>query len=182
MRSLKHVVPVAMLGLVILLAPGCKKPRRRRNSPRRRRQRRRCSRLSKRKTWKRCRRSSAANGWRRLPPAIRLPTSMIAKWLRSRWTSPGVGRRTVRTAKELIIGDEQWPFPVPLVKDRQRVAVRLRSGQGRGVGTANRRQRTRRDQPLPRLCPGAEGIRQPAARRQTGRPVCSTLSELSRPP
>ena len=41
---------------------------------------------------------------------------MIAKWLRSRWISPGVGRRAVTDAKELIIGDEQWPFPVPLVK------------------------------------------------------------------
>jgi len=41
---------------------------------------------------------------------------MIAKWLRLRWSSPGIGNQAGENTQELIIGDEQWPFPVPLVK------------------------------------------------------------------
>ena len=93
--------------------------------------------------------------------------AMAQSW---RWAPRG------EDTKELIIGDEQWPFPVPLIKSGERVAVRFGSRPGRSAGTAHRRERTRSDPHLPRLRQVAAGIRSRTARRQTGRIVRSTLS------
>ena len=68
--------------------------------------------------------------------------------------------------KTLVIGNEEWPFPVPLVKERQRMAVRHRGGQGRSAGAADRTQRAVGDRDHPRLCHRAAALRAAGTRRQ----------------
>ena len=43
--------------------------------------------------------------------------------------------------KTLVVGHEDWPFPVPLVKEAGGLAVRHRRRQGRSAGAADRTQR-----------------------------------------
>ena len=38
--------------------------------------------------------------------------------MRSPWASPGDGTRSETIGSELVVGDEEWPFPIPLVNVR----------------------------------------------------------------
>ena len=59
--------------------------------------------------------------------------------------------------KTLVIGNEDWPFPVPLVKEAQRMALRHGGGEGRSAGAADRAQRAGGHRDLPRLCDARSG-------------------------
>ena len=70
--------------------------------------------------------------------------------------------------KQLVVGNEAWPFPIPLVKDQRRVAVRRRRGSGRSPRAADRPQRAGRDPDLPDLRRRAAALRR---QRHDGRPA-----------
>jgi hypothetical protein len=119
MRSLKHVVPVAMLGLAILFASACNKP----NKPPAQakfatpdeaaaalHQAFKTEDMQKMQTiFGREGMEATASGD---PVADRHTREVIALAMEESWRWAPRGA----DAKELIIGDEQWPFPVPLVK------------------------------------------------------------------
>ena len=182
MRFLKQVVLLAVLGLVILFAPACNKAPEQTKfaTP----DEAAAAVLQAFKTedmgkiqaiFGREGMEAAASGD---PVADRhdrevLALAMEQSW---RWSPHGAD------GKELIIGDEQWPFPVPLVKTgnewqfdseagKEEVLARRIGGNELGVIDVCRD-----------LCRHAKGICQSTARRQTSGPLCSTLSELSRPP
>ena len=85
---------------------------------------------------------------------------------RRRCRSSGISRTTAPNRKTLVIGNEEWPFPVPLVEGRGRMAIRHRRRQGRSAGAADRPQRAGRDRDLPRLRHGAAALRAAGTRRQ----------------
>ncbi len=139
MRSMKHVVPMAMLGLVILLAPGCSTVASRAKFAAPDEAALALQQAFKTQDMEKVRAMFGREGVeaassgdsvsdRRDREVIAL--AMDQSW---RWSPRG------EDAQELVIGDEQWPFPIPLVKIRNELAVRLRSRQGGGVGTAHRR-------------------------------------------
>jgi len=116
MRSLRHVIPAAILGLVILVAPGCKTttPQTKFATPDE-------AAMAVQQAFKKHDMETihaifgqegveaVASGD---PVSDRRDREVIAlamdqSW---RWVPHGAA------GKELIIGDENWPFPVPLVK------------------------------------------------------------------
>ena len=116
MRSLKHVVPVVMLGLAILFAPACNK------SPAQAKfatpDEAATALLQAFKTedpekvqaiFGREGMEAAASGD---PVSDRHDREVIALAMEQSWRWAPRGE----DSKELIIGDEQWPFPVPLIK------------------------------------------------------------------
>jgi len=116
MRSLKQVVPLAMLGLAILFAPACNKPPAQAKfaTP----DEAAAALLQAFKTEDVAKRQAlfgrdgveaAASGD---PVSDRHDREVIALAMEQSWRWAPHGQ----DAKELIIGDEQWPFPVPLVK------------------------------------------------------------------
>lgn len=116
MRSLKHVIPVAVLGLVVLLVLACKK-----NSSQEKfatpdeaatalQQAFKTQDMEKLKAiFGRDAMEAVESGD---PVSDRNDRQVIALAMEESW------RWAPRSAdsKELIIGDEQWPFPVPLVR------------------------------------------------------------------
>ena len=87
----------------------------------------------------------------------------------SRSPNAGGSRTQGRTRKTLVIGNEEWPFPVPLVKDGQRLAVRHRGREGGSAGAAHRPQRAGGDADLPDLRRRAAALR--AGRGHDGKPA-----------
>ena len=116
MRSLKHVVPLAVLGLAILFAPACNRPpaQARFATP----EEAAAALLQALKTedlgkmqaiFGREGMEAVASGD---PVSDRHDREVIALAMEQSWRWAPHGE----DAKELIIGDEQWPFPVPLVR------------------------------------------------------------------
>jgi len=116
MRSLKHVVPVAVLGLAILFAPACNRPPAQTKfaTP----EEAAAALLQALKTedlgkmqaiFGREGIEAVASGD---PVSDRHDREVIALAMEQSWRWAPYGE----DGKELIIGDEQWPFPVPLVK------------------------------------------------------------------
>ena len=116
MRSLKHVVPVAVLGLAILFASACKKAPAQatfatpEDAAAALLQAFKTEDLGKMQAiFGREGMEAAASGD---PVADRHDREVIALAMEQSWRWAPYGE----DGKELIIGDEQWPFPVPLVK------------------------------------------------------------------
>jgi hypothetical protein len=72
--------------------------------------------------------SSAARPSKKWPPAMPSPTSRIAKSSPWRWNSPGAGRHRL-DRQELIVGEEQWPFPISLAKSGDQWAFDSEAGK-----------------------------------------------------
>jgi DUF2950 family protein len=122
MRSLKHVVLLAMLGLAVLCAPACNKANKAPESLEQARfatpeeaaaalhQAFKTQDMGKMQAiFSREGMEAVASGD---PVADRHAREVIALAMDQSWRWGPHGE----DAKELIIGDEQWPFPVPLVK------------------------------------------------------------------
>ena len=58
----------------------------------------------------------------------------------------------------LVIGDNDWPFPIPLARKQTGMAVRHRGRARRDPPPPHRPERALRDSSHARLCPGAERI------------------------
>ena len=110
------------------------------------------------------------------PAAARQSRQVFAVAAREQWhlVDEGPDRKT------LVIGYEEWPFPVPLVKGAQRMAVRHRGGEGRSAGAADRAQRAVGDRDHPSLCERAAALRAAGARRQAARGVRGEVPERPR--
>ena len=74
-----------------------------------------------------------------------------------RWDPAGADRQ------ELVIGDEQWPFPVPLAKVRGGWQFDTDAGADETALAPHRPQRAAGDRRVSRLCGDAEGLRESAA-------------------
>ena len=102
MRSLKFIVIVAMLGLAILFAASCSQHAVQAKFASPQEAAVALHQALKAETPEKLQ-AIFGREWMEaagLPnPATRFPTSMIAKWLRSRWSSPGIGNRPVRTPR-----------------------------------------------------------------------------------
>ena len=72
----------------------------------------------------------------------------------------GADRRVV------LIGDQAWPMPIPLVKDEGRMALRDRGRRRRAHQPAHRRQRAQRDRRAARLPRRAAPVRVARPRRR----------------
>ena len=71
--------------------------------------------------------------------------------------------------KELVIGNEDWPFPIPLVRDARGWRFDTEAGKEEIARAADRTQRAGRHRHLPRLRRGPACLRAERARRQAGR-------------
>ena len=65
----------------------------------------------------------------------------------------------------LILGDDDWPFPIPLVNKGGEWQVRHQGGRGRDLAPARRPQRAFDDPSRGSICPGAERICRARSRR-----------------
>jgi len=116
MRIIKHIVQMAMLGLAIVLAPGCNKPPSQAKfaTPEQAaaalREALKGDKLDNMEAiFGREGMAAAASGD---PVADQYDREVVALAMDQSWRWESRGE----DAKELIIGDEQWPFPIPLVK------------------------------------------------------------------
>ena len=66
----------------------------------------------------------------------------------------------------LLIGDEEWPFAMPLVRKNGRWYLDVQGRKGGDPPSRHRRQRTRRDRDLPRLRGGPADVRRKRLGRQ----------------
>ena len=82
--------------------------------------------------------------------------------------------------KTLVIGNEDWPFSVPLVKSGEPLAIRRRRRKRRSDRAADRPQRAGGDRDLPRLREGPAPLRAAGSRRQPRGPLCDGLPQRSR--
>ena len=82
--------------------------------------------------------------------------------------------------KTLVIGNEDWPFPVPLVKGAGRMAIRYSRRQGRTAGATDRTQRAASDRDLPCLRHRTAALRATGTRRQARRRARDEVKERSR--
>ena len=115
-RSLTHVVPVAMLGLVTLLAAGCKTtaPQTKFATPEEAAMA--VQQAFQQQDMEKIQAIFGREGVEAVasgdPVSDRQDREVIALAMAQSWRWAPRGA----DGKELIIGDEQWPFPVPLVK------------------------------------------------------------------
>jgi hypothetical protein len=116
MRSLKHVVPVALIGLAILFAPACNKPSAQAKFATPEEAAAALHLAFKTQDTEKMQAIFGREGMEACasgdPVADRHDREVIALAMEQSWRWAPHGE----DAKELIIGDEQWPFPVPLVK------------------------------------------------------------------
>lgn len=116
MRLRKYIVPLAMLGLTILLVPGCKK---------RPSQAKFATPDEAAAALQQALKTGDMGKWQEIfgrdaieavesgdPVSDRNDRQVVALAMEESWHWSPRGA----DSKELIIGDEQWPFPVPLVK------------------------------------------------------------------
>ena len=99
MRSVKHVVLMAMLGLVILFAPAGNKASAQAKFATPDEAAVALHQALKAENLEQMQAIFGREWMEAAASGDPVPTSMIAKWLRSRWSSPGVGRRAVRTPR-----------------------------------------------------------------------------------
>ena len=116
MRSLKHLVPVAMLGLAILFAPACNKAPSEAKFATPDEAATALLQAFKTEDMGKMQAIFGREGMEAVasgdPVADRHDREVIALAMEQSWRWAAHGA----DGKELIIGDEQWPFPVPLVK------------------------------------------------------------------
>ena len=82
--------------------------------------------------------------------------------------------------KTLIIGNEDWPFPVPLVKEASGWRFDTAAGKEEVPGAANRAQRADGSRDLPRLRHRATTLRAAGTRRQARRRVRDEIPKRHR--
>ena len=110
------------------------------------------------------------------PATARMNRRVFAVAFREQWHLEDA----TPTQKTLVIGNEDWPFPVPLVKGRRRMAIRHSRRQGRSAGAADRTQRAAGDRDLPCLRHRAAALRARGTRRQARRRARREVPERSR--
>ena len=110
------------------------------------------------------------------PATARMNRRVFAVALREQWHLEDVAP----DRKTLVIGNEQWPFPVPLVKGGRWVAIRYRCRQGRSAGAADRTQRAGRNRDDTCLRHRAAALRATGTRRQARRGSRDEVPERSR--
>ena len=116
MRSLKHVVPFAVLGLGVLLAPACSTPPAQARFATPEEAAAALLQALKAEDLEKMQAIFGREGMEAVasgdPVSDRNDREVIALAMEQSWRWAPHGEN----AKELIIGDDQWPFPVPLVK------------------------------------------------------------------
>ena len=110
------------------------------------------------------------------PGTARLNREVFTVAAREQWRLEDV----TPTQKTLVVGNEDWPFPVPLVKGRRRMAIRHSRRQGRSAGAADRAQRDERDREQPCLRHRTAALRARGTRRQARRSARDEVPERSR--
>jgi hypothetical protein len=116
MRSLKHVVPLAVFGLATLFAAGCNTPQAQARFATPEEAAAALLQAFKTEDLQKMQAIFGREGMEAVasgdPVSDRNDREVIALAMEQSWRWAPHGE----DAKELIIGDEQWPFPVPLVK------------------------------------------------------------------
>ena len=79
----------------------------------------------------------------------------------------------------LLVGEEDWPFPVPLTRVCRQVVLRQQRRQAGTPLPPYRSQRARRHRHLPRIRRSAERICHTSARDRPSQPVCAEDREHS---
>ena len=83
--------------------------------------------------------------------------------------------------KVLVVGNEGWPFPVPLAKVAERLAVRHRRGKRGSARQTNRPQRAGGHPGLPHLRRSTAALCQKRTRWTAGGTLCPNVLERSGP-
>ena len=116
MKSLKHAIPLAMLGLAILFAPACKKPSAQAKFATPEEAAASLLQAFKTQDMEKMEAIFGREGIEAVasgdPVSDRHDREVIALAMEQSWRWAPHGA----DGNELIIGDEQWPFPVPLVR------------------------------------------------------------------
>ena len=135
-----------------------------------------------RDTWTRCWRSSGRTGrsWSTRP--IRRPRrrnrEVFTVAVAEGWRLVDAGPH----GKTLVIGNEDWPFPVPLVQGGERLAIRHGRGKRGSARAPHRTQRAGGDSRSAATYVAAQRLyAQQRTRRQARRPVCDDVPQRSGP-
>ena len=82
--------------------------------------------------------------------------------------------------KVLVVGNEGWPFPVPLTKVDERLAVRHRRGKGGSARPTNRPQRADGHHDLPHVRRRTAALCRERTRWAAGGTLCQNVPERCR--
>ncbi len=110
------------------------------------------------------------------PAAARMNRQVFAVAFREQWHLEDASANR----KTLVVGNEDWPFPVPLVKGADGWRFDTAAGKEEVLARRIGRNELRSDRDLPRLRHRAAALRATGTRRQARRPARDEVEERSR--